>query len=60
MKQSNNSGFREWVTELWFQNCAEREAWGDRGGCSNAGEYFRKYKYWLKREYTHRKATGQL
>lgn len=43
--------FRSWVTELWFKNCAEREAWGDTGGCSNSTEYFRKYKWWLKREY---------
>lgn len=59
MKQSNKP-FRAWVTELWYANCEERESWGDKGGCDNSAEYFRKYKYWLKREYQHRMRLGQL
>lgn len=45
--------FRRWVTELWYENCKEREAWGDSKGCENSTEYFLKYKYWLKREFKH-------
>ena len=61
MKQKSlQFGFRHWVTELWYQNQREREAWGDKGGCEDASEYFRKYKYWLKREYQHRKANNLL
>ena len=47
------TNFRQWVHNLWIENCKEREAWGDTDGCANSKEYFHKYKWWLKREYKH-------
>lgn len=47
MKQ--DSRFRLWVQELWFQNKEEHEAFKEP--TLSLEEYFGRYKYWLKREY---------
>lgn len=43
--------FRQWVHELWLQNCDELFEF--RQMPYDQKEYFGKYKYWLKREYQH-------
>lgn len=50
----DNSAFSNWVRNMWYEHVEEYQAWNK---CSptdaNAQEYFRRYKYWLKREYRH-------
>lgn len=46
MKQSH---FREWVRNIWLDNCSERDIFNEPK--FDMSEYFQKYKYWLKREY---------
>jgi len=45
--------FRNWVHNLWLENCEERLIYygGDR---LSEREYFQKFKWWLRREYKHR------
>lgn len=45
------SPFRGWVHNLWVENCEEHS----QAGLPNyrEQEYFRKYRWWLKREYKH-------
>jgi hypothetical protein len=43
------SSFRLWCQNLWIANADERSEMGfDR---ITLEEYFKRYKYWLKREY---------
>lgn len=45
----NPSPFRLWCQNLWMANADERSEMGfDR---ITLEEYFKRYKYWLKREY---------
>jgi len=50
MKQSP---FRNWLQEMWMQHKEECYEWHATLSESNSEEYFRKYKWWLKREYKH-------
>jgi hypothetical protein len=43
--------FRQWLNDLWRDNCDEHDGWGQPR--LTMKEYFQKYKYWLKREYRH-------
>ena len=43
--------FRQWVHELWLQNCDEYLL--VQGLPYTQTEYFHKYKWWLRREYRH-------
>ena len=42
-------GFRQWVHELWLQNCDENRELSQLPYTQE--QYFRQYKYWLRREY---------
>jgi hypothetical protein len=44
--------FRNWVHNLWLDNCEERMLYysGDK---LTEQEYFQKFKWWLRREYRH-------
>ena len=44
-----SSPFRAWLQNLWMANADERREMGF--GPISLDEYFRRYKYWLKREY---------
>lgn len=46
--------FRNWVHNLWIQNCEERQLYNG-GPRLAAEEYFRQFKWWLRREYRHQK-----
>ena len=52
--------FRHWIQEMWMQHKDEYMELGMSIPESDAQEYFRKYKYWLKREYKHQKSLETL
>lgn len=45
------SRFRLWVQEIYYSNRDERMLYHDSD--IRLEEYWRMYKYWLKREYKH-------
>jgi hypothetical protein len=45
--------FRAWLREKWYEHLDELESIGAHKPEYDLGQYFRKYKYWLKREYRH-------
>lgn len=51
--------FRMWVQEMWYEHINEQDSYGQPLRYT-ATEYFRKYRYWLKREYRYRKLQGTL
>jgi hypothetical protein len=44
--------FRNWVHNLWLDNCEERVLYCD-GDRLTEQEYFQRFKWWLRREYRH-------
>ena len=52
-----NSKFRRWLHELWMQNCDEHREYGQP--LISKEQYFKTYKYWLKREFRHQEQTEQ-
>lgn len=44
--------FRLWAQEMWFEHMDELAVYGLPVTYSSK-DYFQRYKYWLKREYTH-------
>jgi hypothetical protein len=44
-----NTEFRSWLRQLWMENCAERDEFGEP--ILSMQTYFQRYKYWLKREF---------
>lgn len=42
-------GFDAWVSQMYEENCEEREAWGFRA--TSKAEYFENNKEWLEEEY---------
>jgi hypothetical protein len=44
--------FRNWVHNLWLENCEERAVYAG-GGRLTEKEYFQQFKWWLRREYRH-------
>jgi hypothetical protein len=52
MSIQKSSAFRQWVEELWRQNCDERLTYSESPATIN--QYWNNYKWWLKREYRHR------
>lgn len=51
MGTTDKMSFRQWLYELWKQNCDEHQDFGELPYTQE--EYFKKFKYWLKREYRH-------
>lgn len=49
--------FRLWLQERWYQHVLEIEEWTGRVPDYPLEEYFRRYKWWLKREYKHQQKT---
>jgi hypothetical protein len=56
--KQQDSAFRHWLHELWLQNSDEQRDYGQLPYSQE--EYFRRYKYWLKREYRHQKAKQHV
>ena len=47
--------FRAWINEMWYQHLDELASYGQPvPGTYSSGEYFQRYKWWLKREYQYR------
>lgn len=42
--------FRVWLQHKWFEHTDELDSIGQTVDYSS-GDYFRKYKHWLRREY---------
>lgn len=51
------SAFRKWLQEMYYENCDEHEMFNLKR--YSLGEYFQKYKYWLKREFRHQQRVDQ-
>lgn len=49
--KTDQTTFRKWVKDLWYENCAEYEAYNQKP--MQIEVYWQKYKWWLKREYRH-------
>lgn len=47
--------FRFWLQTIWQEYCIEHESYNSMPPLSMA-DYFRTYKYWLKREFQYRKS----
>ena len=43
---------RNWVHNRWLDNCEERMLYSNDNRLSEQ-EYFRRFKWWLRREYRH-------
>jgi hypothetical protein len=54
----NPSGFRGWVHNLWIENCEERLLYNG-GQRLDEREYFRLYRWWLRREWRNRQRQDQ-
>jgi len=54
----NPSGFRGWVHNLWIENCEERMLYHD-GDRMSEQEYFRRFRWWLRREWRHQQQREQ-
>lgn len=48
-----DSDFRLWVQHIWHENTREKEQFHELPFTMK--EYWQRYKFWLKREYKHRK-----
>lgn len=44
------TNFRNWVHNLWLDNCEERSIYFSGERLSHQ-EYFQKFKWWLRKEY---------
>ena len=51
LKKTKTITFKEWLRHKWFEHCDEVESWTGKRPDYLSGEYFKKYKWWLKREY---------
>ena len=52
MKQSP---FRQWLTNKWFEHKDELDNWAQAAPDYGMQDYFQKYKWWLRKEYSQRK-----
>jgi hypothetical protein len=51
------SKFHRWLHELWLQNCDEHREYGEMPLTQE--QYFKMYKYWLKREFKHQNSNPE-
>lgn len=51
------SDFRLWVDRIWQENSDEHFFWGEKAYTKQ--EYFKQFKYWLKREYRYQTRNKQ-
>lgn len=51
------SEFRLWINNLWQENCEERMCWGEPR--LTPAEYFKTYKWILKREFQYQTRKNQ-
>ena len=53
-----NQSFRNWLAELWRENCEELDGYGQPR--YTLAEYFGRYKWWLRREYQYQRGARRL
>jgi hypothetical protein len=53
-----NSEFRNWLKNMYLENCKEREEWNSIP-YESLSEYFNFYKYWLKREFKNQRQLNK-
>lgn len=46
--------FRDWLREVWYEHVDEEITWTGKHPTYTSKDYFKKYKWWLRREYQHR------
>lgn len=51
------TSFRSWLEKMWYDHKMEVEIYTRKFPEYPKEEYFRKYRWWLKREYQHRIKT---
>jgi hypothetical protein len=51
--------FRLWLQKKWFEHTDELDSIGLPVNYTSA-DYFKKYKYWLKREYRHQMKASDV
>jgi hypothetical protein len=44
--------FRLWLQHTWYDHVIEIEQWTGRAPAYTPQDYFKKYKWWLWREYS--------
>ena len=49
--------FRHWLSEMWLNHKDEYYEMGQPVPEVDLAQYFRNYKYWLKREYRHQQGS---
>jgi hypothetical protein len=49
--------FRAWLSNIWMEHKEEHAEVGEVS--LTLDEYFRRYKYWLKREYRYQQKVGK-
>jgi len=47
--------FRTWCRDIWFEHIDEMISYTGKEPVYTGREYFRKYRWWLRREYKSRK-----
>jgi Na+-transporting NADH:ubiquinone oxidoreductase subunit NqrF len=52
------SEFRSWLRNIWLDNCDEHDLWNEPHDSMEV--YFKKYKYWLKREFRYQQQQEKL
>jgi hypothetical protein len=58
ISMKSTTPFRMWVQEIWFQNRAEHEEYGELP--LSLQDYWDQYKYWLKREYQYQRRVKNV
>jgi len=53
---TNDSEFRSWIMNQWFEYKEEVFVWEKRVVTGNPQEYFQKYKWFLKQKYKQEKS----
>jgi len=56
----DNSQFKRWLNHMWFDHKNEFEIYNQKFPDYTREDYFKKYKWWLKREFIHRQRKGVI
>ena len=56
--ETMDSEFRHWVADMWRRNCDEHDLFHEDRHAMK--DYFKMYKFWLKREFRYQKSQGNI
>lgn len=54
------TSFRSWVERMWYDHKIEVETYSKKFPEYSKDEYFKKYRWWLKKEYRTRIKKGLI